>query len=257
MSYWPPTRLCEEHDRIHRDRPTGKDAESALALLHLLSPVLWFLPKSNIYIRHHLTVSALMREIGDTAGFYRHAKLALAAMRRLCDGSRGEALPYLEGWSYLLYVRMAYRYWAKTCGPSIEWETRLTEQEGLFQSMSLPDGRVPANETRDTDRVEPDESPYVQHPAFTVIRRDWKTLIVHHDERLRGWRARLNFHVAMNYGKAVRRGSDWAWYTGWQNKRTRIRDHLWRVWFPSIELTARNTAGVTFKIAGKKKTITL
>src|SRR5690606_11580931 len=103
-----PTRLCEIHEEIHRTRPAGDAAHAALRRLRGFGFLLAIMPRGNIYIRHHLTLSALYCEVGEPDNFHRHARLALVAMRRLCYVGR-EPWPYLEGWSYCLYVQAAYR----------------------------------------------------------------------------------------------------------------------------------------------------
>lgn len=246
-----PTALCEVHEAIHAERPAGEAAERALRRLRCW-PALWLLPRGNIYIRHHLTLSALMLEVDRIEEAYTHAHRAISALKRLCDG------PYLEGWSYFLYCIRAYDFWAISWGHHAEVDDLVEEQAGLHQAMALPDGSVPTTDTRKTDTLPPDTSRLVQHAAFTASRKDGWTTIVHHDARLREWRARLNLHVAMTYGAAVREEADWPhWYDGWDKKRMRLRDQLWRLFPPRMEMEARGEHQVILRIGKEKKIITL
>lgn len=252
MSWWPPTLLCEVHDRIISEVPAGSAARRALWILRLLSPILWLLPGGNIAARHHLVVGALLHELG---GDHRpHAARALRITQRLCRGPGAEAYPYLEGWSYLRYIDDAYTYLSLTAGPVKEWDDLLAQQVDLHRILALPSGRVPTTDTRAEHALTPDGTPYAQHPAFTVRRSAHGTTVVHHDPRLRGWRARLNLHVGMSYGHVVREDEDWTWYEGWLSKKLR-GDLWWRVWPPAMHLEARSYEHLIVRV-GKEKRVT-
>lgn len=254
MSWWPPTLLCEVHDRVIAQKPTGRAARRALWLLRLLSPILWALPGGNISARHHLVVGALLHELGGD--HLPRAARALRITRALCVGPGAVAYPYLEGWSYLRYIERAYTYLSLTAGPVHEWDELLAQQVDLHRSLALPSGRVPTTDTHAGERLRPDDSPYTQHPAFTVRRKAHSVTIVHHDPRLRGWRARLNLHVGMNYGRPVREDADWTWYEGWPSKKLR-GDLWWRVRPPVMRLEARGYDQVVLRVGEDRRTIRL
>lgn len=254
MSWWPPTLLCEVHDRIITEKPEGRAARRALWTLRLLSPILWALPGGNIAARHHLVVGTLLHELG---GDHRpRASRALRITQRLCRGPGAEAYPYLEGWSYLRYIERAYTYLSLTTGPVAGWDELLAEQTDLHRAIALPSGRVPTTDTSAGEILTPDGSSYVQHPAFTVRRTAHETTIVHHDPRLRSLRARLNLHVGMNYGRAVREDKDWHWYEGWPKKSLR-GDLWWRVRPPVMRLEARGYDQVVLHVGEDRRTIRL
>lgn len=241
-----PTALCEAHEAIHKARPFGKGAASAIRRLRGFWPALKLLPKGNIYIRHHLTLSALYLELGDIVAFHHHHELALSAMRRLCS----PALPYIEGWSYLLYPKQAYRYWSLTCGASSEWEDIFEAQEGLAADAALEDGKVPWTDTSAGDTVTPTEDPFVTCPAFTRWKTPEGTVLVHHDVRVMNHR--WNLHVEDTFGKVVRKASDWTWYEGWPKKRLSL---WWRIFPREVRVLSRGYFGVELLIDGEKITI--
>lgn len=254
MKPWSPTALCIEHDRIIASRPAGDAACAALRRLRWYGPLLLVLPPSNIRIRHHLITAALLHSAGEGAP-WKHVGKAARMLRSLCDG------PYLEGWSYWLYTMRAYDYLTRERGPLEAVERIAREQETYAATMSLPDRSVPTTDTARGDLAPElegwDCAMFATSPWYTVIRRDGAYCLVHHDPRLRSWRARMNLHVGMTFGRVVRTAEDWDWYTGWPSKKIGWRDLLWRVWCPALEVDARGPREVVLRIGGKKKTIPL
>jgi hypothetical protein len=246
LRYFSPTAICVAHETIHKANPKGKDAARAIHRLHRYFPALWLLPKGNIYIRHHLTLSALYHEAGDSSGYWHHEYLAREAMSKLCS----PALPYLEGWSYLNYIRQAYEYWMACGGVSEAWNLTFIAQDELAASMALAGGEVPTTDTRENDRVRPADETFATCPTFTVWRSPGRFLLVHHDARVRKFR--FNLHVENTFGRVVQDKPDWNWYTGWPNKRVKL---LWRLFPLKMRVLSRGYSGVTLKIGKKVLTI--
>jgi hypothetical protein len=205
------------------------------------------LPKGNIYIRHHLTLSALYHEIGDSFCYWHHESLAREAMGKLCS----PALPYIEGYSYLNYIRQAYQFWVELGGVSEAWPATFDAQDELASSMALAGGEVPTTDTRETDKITPADETFATSPAFTVWRSREKYTLVHHDSRVRDFR--FNLHVQNTFGKVVQDKPDWDWYTGWEHKRVKL---LWRLFPPRMRVLSRGYSGVTLKIGKKVFTVT-
>jgi hypothetical protein len=251
---WSTRELCEVHEHIHRERPTGDAARRALRRLRWYLPLLLILPPGNIRIRHHLTVAGLLHSLGEGAP-WKHVGDATRMLRSLCDG------PYLEGWSYLLYSRAAYHYLVGECAPIGPLDELFREQELHAATMSMADGSVPTTDTARgalAPRVEGwEQAMFATCDAYTVRRNQGGYTLVHHDRRLRGWRARLNLHVGMHFGRVVREAGDWDWYTGWPEKKIGWRDLWWRVWPPSMEVEGKSTREVVVSVGGKKSVVTL
>lgn len=246
IRYLSPTALCESQEAVIVQRPAGAAAEEAMRTLRRFWPALLFLPaRGNIAIRQRLILSALELEADHAEVGYLLVRRALADMRSLCS----VRLPYLEGWSYLLYVRRAYEYWSLAWGGSSEWEKIFAEQAHLASLMALPCGMVPTIDTWPGETVTPSTEDFATTPAFSVWRKGGYKLLWH-DARIANHR--MNLHVENTFGREVKEPGDWPWYSGWRSKRVSI---LWRLLPLRMRIIERGASRVVLWVRGRRKVI--
>lgn len=234
IRYLDPSALAGFQDEtMELSDPGPADARARIAELNrfglLFQSVLGLsaLPKNNLYIRQHLLLSALHHAAGESAKEADARSEALKAFDACLfegpslDGTKG--MFYAEGYSYFLYVEDAFRFHERITGENPVPDLRAAVERS-FALLAAPDGRVPAADTRFTDRVRPvAREGFGFFPGYTVFRRRPDIfLLIAHNPRIMDFRR--NLHVDFDFGHFCLYGRGaWRilheWYEGYDRKR--------------------------------------
>lgn len=248
LKYTSPTAAWNAQADVHH--ATDAELASDLSRRRLIrslfgfAPLLCLMPLTNILVRHCFTLAGLTHLMnGDRRRFAWQGVRAFQALTAHVKEWRNG--PLIEGYSYLCDIAAAIKFYARCRGPIAEIaRTQLESQVSLFRQMTGPTGHVYAQETYEGVRLVPSPDPFFTCEAFTVCRRGGGFTLVHHDVRVRWWRFRWNFHVENTFGRVVHGPEDWAWYTGWPNKRISF---WWRVCPPRMKIIERSEERVVLQ----------
>jgi hypothetical protein len=225
--------LWDAQERVFRN----EDGPGSLRKFAPLVAALRLFPgPSNLTIRHDVATGNLGRAVRD--------------FNALCPGGY-----YKEGLSYLLNVETAFAWAGRS--------DIILPARSAFTNLAAPDGTVPTNDTRETDRLTPPSLPGgFQDARYTVLRpRPGAYVLIHHDTDVADGGPHVDpgifGHIAaMIDGKWV---AGHPWYTGWANKGRQAKYNTiygYSRWPLKTRLVAaRNPFGITLRMGAAKRDI--